>query len=580
MSVCFLVVVEEHTSTMDPAFVQFLLFVSRLINLHNTLLIMTDEETISMPICGGISSPIVCLQYPENEGGKPLEIILSRTTSIPFYPIFISDGDHDDLITKLKNHTLLFTMAQVWVMPMRYASEVPSRLDNNILFYKGNSSAGYSVYESYSIKGQNPITRMLFQWHHDATGLPVLPSILDRRTNLNGAVLRDSWVTKTRALGGVQGDVFDDVLLALQAKMNFTLEFIPPKPGKFGRRLKNGSWDGIVGMLTTDDVDLVAGLMLSKGRDTALDFAWPISVLKLTLFNSPFGAPRLNAWAYVNVFPMTAWVTGLATLIVAALCLSLASQESIPQSMTLMGRLFLQIGYDLQMTGLASRGFLITAALCLNMVFIYYTSELTADMTVSPKELSIKSFEDVERLGYQVMGSGPGTLSHNVLRSAAKDSAMMRMVENNYVVSYDSREELFDMVQKILSGDLEEALIWSFASKETKDLKQLDILEAIDIPKTLAFDKDSELTALYNHNIFKMKENGLIHQILTKHTVDPDQAYGVDEPVVIGYENVLFPFGWLALGSLLIVPLLMAEVILGRSRLRMGIKGATEGHHN
>ena len=110
------------------------------------------------------------------------------------------------------------------------------------------------------------------------------------------------------------------------------------------------------------------------------------------------------------------------------------------------------------------------------------------------------------------------------------------------------------MVQKILSGDLEEALIWSFASKETKDLKQLDILEAIDIPKTLAFDKDSELTALYNHNIFKMKENGLIHQILTKHTVDPDQAYGVDEPVVIGYENVLFPFGWLALGRHLSCP--------------------------
>ena len=553
---------------MDTAFVQFLLSVSRLINLHNTLLIMTEEETIPMPICEGISFPIVCAQNPESEEGQTLEIILGRIHNVPYYPIFISDGDHDDLITKLKNRTLLFTMAQVWVMPMKYASEVPSRLDNNIFFYNGNSLAGYSVYESYSMKGQNPITRMLFQWHHDVTGLPLLPLMLDRRTNLNGAVLRDSWITKSRALGGVQGDVFDDIMLALQAKMNFTLQFIPPKPGKFGRRLKNGTWNGIVGMLTTDDVDIVAGLMLSKGREKALDFAWPISVLKLTLFNSPIGKPRLNAWAYVNVFPLAAWVTGLATLIVAALCLSLASQESIHQSITLMGRLFLQIGYDLQLTGLASRGFLMTAALCLNMVFIYYTSELTADMTVSPKALSIKSFEDVERLGYQVMGSGPGTLSNNVLRSAPKDSAMRQMVENNYVVSYDSREELFDIVQKILSGDLDEALIWSFASKETKQLKQLDILEAIDIPKTLAFDKDSELTALFNHNVFKMKENGLIHQILTSKVSDPDQVYGVEDPIVIGYENVLFPFGWLALGSLLIGPLLMGEIILGRFRSR------------
>ena len=120
---------------MDLAFVQILLSVSQLNNLHNSLLIMTEEETIPIPICKGISFPIVCIQYPEREGGQTLEIILEQRTIIPYYPIFISDGDHDDLIAKLKRHPLLFTMAQVWVMPMRYASEVPSRLDNNIFFY-------------------------------------------------------------------------------------------------------------------------------------------------------------------------------------------------------------------------------------------------------------------------------------------------------------------------------------------------------------------------------------------------------------------------------------------------------------
>ena len=65
-----------------------------------------------------------------------------------------------------------------------------------------------------------------------------------------------------------------------------------------------------------------------------------------------------------------------------------------------------------------------------------------------------------------------------------------------------------------------------------------------------------------------MKENRLIHQILTSKVSDPDQVYGVEDPIVIGYENVLFPFGWLALGSLLIGPLLMGEIILGRFRSR------------
>ena len=562
---------------MDLSAVQFLLFISKLINLHNPLLIMTEEETIPKSLCSGMSFPIMCSQYPASESGYMLENLIAQTNRIQYYPIFISDGDHDDLITKVRKHPLLFTTAQLWVIPMRYASQVPSRLDNNIFFYDGNSSAGYSVYENYAVKGQKPVTRKLFHRHQGDTSPPLIEFVMDRRSNLNGAIIRDSWVTKTRALGGVQGDVFDDTLRTLQARMNFTLQYISPKPGKFGRKLKNGTWNGLVGMLNTDDCDLVAGLMLSKGRDTALDFAWPISVLKLTLFNSPIGAPRLNAWAYVNVFPLTAWVSGFATLIVAAICLSLSSQESLHQSITLMGRLFLQIGYDMELKRLASRGFLITSALCLNMVFIYYTSELTADMTTSPRALSIKSFEDVERLGYQVMGAGIGRLSNNALRSAPKGSAMRRIVENRYT-SFETQEELYDMVQKLKNGDIEETLIWSFASKETKGLIEIDILEAIPIPKTLAFDKNSELTALFNHNIFKMKESGVIHQILTSNSGDPNQVYGVEEPIVIGYENVLFPFGWLALGMIMILPLVMGEIILGKCTFRKGIRRALKGY--
>ena len=548
---------------MDPSLVEFFLFISKLINLHNTLLITTEEETFPISFCNGMSFPVICSQYPESESGLVLEKLIDRTKDTQYYPIFISDGHHENLISELSEHPLLFTMAQVWVMPMRYASVVPLRLDNNIFFYDGNSSAGFNVLESYAIKGQNPVTRMLFQWLQGDTILPLLQSTMGRRSNLNGALLRDSWVTKTRAMGGVQGDVFDDTLSALQASLNFTLQYIPPKPGKFGRKLKNGTWNGLVGMLTADDIDFVAGLMLSKGRDTALDFAWPVSNLKLTLFSSPSSTPRLNAWAYVNVFPLTAWITGFATMIVAAVCFSVSSDETISQGITLMGRMFLQIGYDVKMKGLASRGLLMTAALCLNMVFIYYTSELTADMTASPKELSINSFEDVERLGYQVMGAGVGRITNNALRSAPKDSAMGHIYENKYT-SFETQEELYDMVKKLLHGDVEEALLWSFASKETKGLITLDILEAVNIPKTLAFDKNSELTPLFNHHICKMKESGVIHQIMTSKSGDPDGVYGVEEPVVIGYENVLFPFGWLALGIAIIVPIILGEMILGR----------------
>ena len=120
---------------------------------------------------------------------------------------------------------LVFTTAHVWVMPLRYAEKVPLRLDNNIFFFDGNSSVGYSVYESYAIKGKKPVTKMLFQWNLDSGRVPHLPTAIDRRSNLNGVVLRDSRTTSKKG-------VLTELVVTLREKMNFTIQYVPIKPGK------------------------------------------------------------------------------------------------------------------------------------------------------------------------------------------------------------------------------------------------------------------------------------------------------------------------------------------------------------
>ena len=52
--------------------------------------------------------------------------------------------------------------------------------------------------------------------------------------------------------------------------------------------------------------------------------------------------------------------------------------------------------------GLASRIVLLVSALELMMVFIYYECDITAKMTSKPANLPIKSFNEVEELGYKV----------------------------------------------------------------------------------------------------------------------------------------------------------------------------------
>ena len=547
---------------MDPTLADFFLFISKIINFHNPLLIIADKETFPMHLCNGSTFPAICSRFSESESDHLVKTLMDQTTDIIFYPIFLSDGGHETLVTRLSKYPILFSLRQTWVVPMRYAKNLPLRLDNNIFFYDGNASAGYNVYESYAIKGKNPVTKMLFQWHYGEESIPLLSPTMDRRSNLNGVVLRDSWVDPRNESRVVHGDMFYDIMLTLEERLNFTFEFVSPKPGKFGKRFPNGTWNGIVGMLIEDDIDLIAGLMVSEQRLSTLDFTWPIYDLKITLLSSKSQTPRLNAWVYVNVFPVAAWVSGFAILIVAALCFSVSCHETITQSITLMGRLFLQIGYELPIKGYASRGLLMTAALCLNMIFMYYTSDLTANMTASPKEPDVKSFDDVEQLGYKVYGPPEGRLTANVLKNAPEESAMKRIYQNKYIIVEDLQQDMEGLAKKMIDGEIQPGFIWTFPRNNMKNLIALDVLEAVDTPKTLAFNKDSELFALFNHEVLKMIESGITTKIVSSNTGNPKEVYGISDAIVIGYENLLFPFAWLALGSIIALPIMWGELIL------------------
>ena len=57
---------------------------------------------------------------------------------------------------------------------------------------------------------------------------------------------------------------------------------------------------------------------------------------------------------------------------------------------------------ELSPRGVASKALLLTAAMSLNLIVIYYSSDLTARMTAEPEKLGIASFLDVEREGYNV----------------------------------------------------------------------------------------------------------------------------------------------------------------------------------
>ena len=81
-------------------------------------------------------------------------------------------------------------------------------------------------------------------------------------------------------------------------------------------------------------------------------------------------------------------------------------------------------------------------------------------------------------------------------------------------------------------------------------IEPLYIDEAVQFNEAIALRKNSELTALFNHHIFKLLQTGVVDRIRHAWMDRADGDYWVVEAVTLGYENVLFPFVSVVVGSL------------------------------
>ena len=137
---------------MSVVQVQFFLSMSKLLHMYNPMLLLSENNAVPLPFCSGYSFPIACARHDANllQRLKQSKSVLGHELS----PVFLTVGNHEDLIKELSNHPLLFSGSRTWVMPLEYVRELPLRLDSNIFFYDETSSGGFVVYESY---GENKL---------------------------------------------------------------------------------------------------------------------------------------------------------------------------------------------------------------------------------------------------------------------------------------------------------------------------------------------------------------------------------------------------------------------------------------
>ncbi|XP_069188800.1 uncharacterized protein [Procambarus clarkii] len=145
---------------------------------------------------------------------------------------------------------------------------------------------------------------------------------------------------------------FAKVIQVLADTTNFMYTFVRPLDGQWGIPLSNGSWSGMIGMVSRKEVDIGLGpIGISASRAQVLDFTWPVTTEYGRIMGGR-GRPEVDPWGFV--FPLTplVWVAILTTLLVLPLtvyllssCIFLKDHRELLEYVYNITRIFLQQGW-------------------------------------------------------------------------------------------------------------------------------------------------------------------------------------------------------------------------------------------
>ena len=467
-------------------------------------------------------------------------------------------------------------------MPIGYTNDIKLRLDSNIIFYDHEESTKYKLVDTFAVKGGPPITLKLGSWSID-NGIALQKSLnrWDRRTNLmgtnlinamaynglgaqflidyNGTIVASSTVGN-RAIVGSKG-TYQDQLFYITDRLNFNITTIEHEWS--ATKLENGSWTGALGVLQRGEADIVTtGTGLNLERNSVIDYLLPTESSVITLIAPKPRGTSPNLWVYVQVFGTLQWAIFLAIIAMLVIFYSIVKLShdngvlnptiNIIASGISMAFLFvIQLGdhsYDNRIT---SKIMSFTLAILTMLMFIHYTTDITAEMTSGYNEMPVRNFEDVIHYGYKVIidsyyfkdmlaTSTPGTAKFQVYKKYIEHGAL-------------------EDITKILS----EPKTLYFGPKEwtSDDYIALKIDDQYKAYGGLILQKDSEFLPAFNHYLMKEFEHGILRRILRE---EEQMMIGILEPEPLGYDNVIFLFTLLGAG-------ISASMVIGLVELMIKI---------
>ena len=344
--------------------------------------------------------------------------------------IFVSDGQSELLQQLDTGIPAIFRSNYPIFMPLGNSDDIKLRLDSNIMFFKEENEAWYSLVDMFSVKGGLPIKLEFAKWT-TMNGFEFERSHnrWDRRRDLRGAKFFNCfgfnrrWAEVTRdeagKINGSEG-YFQDILFIVLNRLNLTIVTMEPYPNNKNRLLENGSWTGVMGSLQRKETDIgSSGMGMSLQRVPYVEFPHKTSGIKPTPITLIAAIPKekeLNMWTFVRVFGVVQWsifFSFMALFVIMMTAMHLADERGHAEdqmgflaSAIATAYLFaIQLGDHPDLKGLKSKCLIMTMSWMTLLMFIYYSGEITAEMTSGPGSIPVRTYEDVIKHEYKVISA-------------------------------------------------------------------------------------------------------------------------------------------------------------------------------
>ena len=516
--------------------------------------------------------------------------------------IFAGGQGHKILLEQLaKTVPSIFSSNYPVFMPNDYSNDIDLRLDSNVIFYNEETTGNYELIDKFTIKGGPTMVETLAYWSiEEGIILQTSMNRWDRRSDLkgtsfdNGLLETGDWANfKRDDDGGIIGSqgYFQDMLFYITDTLNLTVETVEVESTK--PRLLNGSWTGPLGLLQKGDIDVLSialGINLERSDTLDLPLATYRQPVTLVAVKRKGAAP--NMWVYVQVFGLIQWMLVTLLLVLLGLILSFISVlriwetdtefgskrgakkeysiNSIFSSFALIYLYAIQMGSHTNSRKLTPRLITLTASITTFLIFVAFSTDITAEMTSSPSDIPVRTFEDVIKHDYKVVAF-PDFYAQ--LLEVARPGTAKNIVYNSYfkklpTIKNDGKAKA---IFEVLS---EPKTLWYtvFSSTHslnpndqqyTNQLFALKMDDAVYGSLTLGLQKDSEFHQVFNHYILKQFETGYARRLFrTYHThLFTKTDYEMNEPQPLGFNNVMFCFIVLALGICFAVIISIREII-------------------